>query len=83
LIRSDRADPGADATASPPAVNLRLKAKEMTSTLSDGISALVDGSWSGLGVFGFVGIDFSKTTLSRPKMIILSKKSPSPRSAPS
>jgi hypothetical protein len=49
LIRSDRADPGAYAAANPPAVNLRLKAKEMTNALRNGISALVDGSWSGLG----------------------------------
>jgi hypothetical protein len=49
LIRSDRADPGADAAASPPAVELELKAKEMTNALSDGISALVDSCWSRLG----------------------------------
>jgi pyruvate/2-oxoglutarate dehydrogenase complex dihydrolipoamide acyltransferase (E2) component len=39
---------GTDAGASPPAVNLRLKVKEMTNALSDGISALVDSRWSGL-----------------------------------
>jgi 2-oxoglutarate dehydrogenase E2 component (dihydrolipoamide succinyltransferase) len=49
LIRSDRADPGADAAASPPAVELEPKAKEMTNALSDGISALVDSCWSRLG----------------------------------